>query len=106
MRKVASPLLLLLLTSCSAFQVPAPTPESRGVTVTSNNQLTVGCTMLGPIDAPDRMRVGDSATELANKAGAMGANVVLLTRKVDVTQFAEAYRCATPTPAPIPTPQP
>jgi hypothetical protein len=96
MMKRYAAVLLLLSVSCAAFTPPPATPESKDVVVTSNNQLTVGCTLLGSIEAPDRMKVGDSATELANKAAAMGGKVVLLTRKIDVTQYAEVYRCPAP----------
>ena len=64
-------LLLLLVFTTGCFTVPALTTEGQNVTVTSNNQLTVGCTFLGEIQAPDLNEVGDSKNELANKAAEM-----------------------------------
>jgi hypothetical protein len=95
--------LCLFAVSCS---VPALTPEGKNVTVTANNQLTVGCTLVGEIKAMDRNEVGDSRNELANQAATLQGNLVLTTRKVDVYQHAEVYRCPASTLAPRVAPQP
>jgi hypothetical protein len=93
----------VLLLGCT---VPVLSPEGAKVTVTANNQLTVGCTLLGQIKAPDINEVGDSKNELANKAADMKGNLVLLTRKVGVDQQAEVYQCPASTLAPRVVPQP
>jgi hypothetical protein len=95
--------LCFFVVSCS---VPALTPEGKNVTVTANNQLTVGCALVGEIKAMDRNEVGDSKNELANQAAMMQGNLVLTTRKVDIYQYAEVYRCAASTLAPRVAPQP
>jgi hypothetical protein len=95
--------VLLVATGCT---VPALTPDGKSVTVTANNQLTVGCTLIGDLKAPDRNEVGDSKNELANKAAEMHGNLVLTTRKVGVFQYGEAYRCPAGTLEPKVVPKP
>src|SRR5437764_7644777 len=96
------PVLLLFAAACGS--VPPLTSEGKNVTVTANNQLTVGCTLIGDMKAPDINEVGDSKNELANKAAEMKGNLVLLTRKVGVDQYAEIYQCPATTLAPKVTP--
>lgn len=94
------------LTGCVTTRL---SPEAERVRVTSNPEAVKGCTLLGPIDASDRINggiAGQMAAEenaqrrLRNKAAEMGANTVLLATSTTGMSGSrargDAYACPTP----------
>lgn len=100
---------VLGLAGCVTTQL---TPRAQMVRLTSNPEAVRGCTLVGNVDASDRLQggmMGQMAAEenanrrLQNKAAEMGANVVLFTNSTTGMSGSrvrgEAYTCATLPPA-------
>jgi hypothetical protein len=101
------PLLLSLLAPLVAC-VATLTPAGSVVRVTANPEAVRGCRVVGEVRGSDRLQGGalaDAAernadAQLRNAAGALGANVVLLssssTDRSGSTVRGEAYACGAP----------
>lgn len=101
--------LMIALALASGCVTTRLTPEAERVMVTTNVEAVRGCTLLGNVDASDRMNggmVGQMAAEenatrrLKNKAAEMGATHVLFmsstTGMSGSRTRGEAYKCAVP----------
>lgn len=89
------------------------TPEAELVRVTANAEAVKGCTLLGNLEASDKLNggmAGQMAAEenanrrLRNDAAKLGANTVLLSSSTTGMSGSrargEAYKCPDPTAAP------
>lgn len=76
-----------LLAGCTTLS-----PEAETVRLTKNANDVRGCESLGVVDSkPPYVLPGDYKKQLQNRAGALGADVVLITSTA--TGSGTAYRC-------------
>lgn len=91
----------LALVAALAFSFSCVTlaPEAERVRVTRDKADVVGCTALGFVDAqPPFVGPDDAKNEMRNKAGVLGADVLLITN-YGMKADGVAYDCRKPEPA-------